>query len=256
MERKPPEPKKGAPEYMNTYGDMVTLLLCFFVLLFAMSTTDAKKFQSMVESFKGSLGVLSGGKTPSPEKVVTNSRMESKGTEFKYKKIVEKINEEIKQKIEKNMSKDEAEKMMKQIEIRQSARGIEITFGSSMLFDSGKSKIKEEALKVLESVGEQLRVLESEIVVEGHTDNIPINTALFPSNWELSANRATNVLKYILEKEPSLLGRISAAGYADTLPKSDNLSEEGRQLNRRVQIIILKSLEERVTEKNNAGGGN
>jgi chemotaxis protein MotB len=256
MERKPPEPKKGAPEYMNTYGDMVTLLLCFFVLLFAMSTTDAKKFQSMVESFKGSLGVLSGGKTPSPEKVVTNSRMESKGTEFKYKKIVEKINEEIKQKIEKNMSKEEAKKMMEQIEIRQSARGIEITFGSSMLFESGKSRIKEDALNVLESIGEQLRGLENDIVVEGHTDNIPINTGVFPSNWELSTNRATNVLKYIVQKEPSILGRISAAGYADTISKADNGNEEGRQLNRRVQIIILKSLEERVIEKNNAEGGN
>ena len=66
MRRRIPECKKGAPEFMNTYGDMVTLLLCFFVLLFAMSTTDAKKFQSMVESFKGALGVLPGGKTVSP----------------------------------------------------------------------------------------------------------------------------------------------------------------------------------------------
>ena len=101
MERKPPEVKKGAPEYMNTYGDMVTLLLCFFVLLFAMSTTDAKKFQSMVESFKGSLGVLTGGKTPSPEKVVTDSRIQAKGTEFKYKKIAKEVSESIKEKIEK-----------------------------------------------------------------------------------------------------------------------------------------------------------
>lgn len=253
MKRKPPEVKKGAPEYMNTYGDMVTLLLCFFVLLFAMSTTDAKKFESMVAAFKGSLGVLKGGKTVSPEKKITDSRINSKGVELKYKKIAENISKDI-EKIEKQLNKNVSENMKKNIEIRVTQRGIEINFGSEILFDSGKAALKSDAKKIILVLAKELSLMENKIVIEGHTDNVPIKSFLFPSNWELSTSRSVNVLRYIIEKEPSIIGRISAAGYADTIPKADNRNDEGKRLNRRVQIVILKNDEERT--KNTVEGGN
>lgn len=254
MERKPPEIKKGAPEYMNTYGDIVTLLLCFFVLLFAMSRTDIKKFQSMVNSFKGSLGVLNGGKTVLPEKGIFDNKLQAKGTELKYRRIAENISFAVKENIEKNVEKTKAKEMLKQTEVRNTGRGVEITLGNAMLFESGEAVIKKDALKVIQILASQIKTMDNNVIIEGHTDNVPINRGIFPSNWELSTTRAVNVLRYIIEKEPSIIGRISAAGYADTTPRADNRIEEGKRLNRRVQIVILKNDEERI--KNTVEGGN
>jgi chemotaxis protein MotB len=247
-EKKCPECKKGAPEFMNTYGDMVTLLLCFFVLLFAMSTTDSKKYQGMVESLKGALGVMPGGKTISPEKVVTDSRIQAKGTEFKYRKIAENIQKTI-EKTVSEMKISNKNEVMKNIEVSVTKRGINISLENTVLFESGKAEIKQEALDILGAVAVNIGNIQNEILVEGHTDNLPINNTRYPSNWELSTSRATNVLKYMLSKEEKLYGRIAAAGYADSRPKAENTSEAGRKINRRVDIVILKDTDENVLEK-------
>lgn len=258
MRRRIPECKKGAPEFMNTYGDMVTLLLCFFVLLFAMSTTDAKKFQSMVESFKGALGVLPGGKTVSPEKVVENSRIQAKGTEFKYKKMAENIDKAL-NKAAQNLKGKAGQELLKNSEVQITKRGIEISLGNTTLFDTAKSDIKPESYEILKEIAIELKNLPNEIVVEGHTDNIPINIGKYASNWELSTSRATNVLRYILKTDKELNGRISAAGYAETRPKAENNTESGRSINRRVEIVILRSNDEKIQAKigeTNIEGGN
>lgn len=248
LKKKCPIVKKGAPEFMNTYGDMVTLLLCFFVLLFAMSTTDSKKYQGMVESLRGALGVMPGGKTISPEKVVTDSRIQAKGTEFKYRKIAENIQKTI-EKTVSEMKISNKNEVMKNIEVSVTKRGINISLENTVLFESGKAEIKQEALDILGAVAVNIGNIQNEILVEGHTDNLPINNTRYPSNWELSTSRATNVLKYMLSKEEKLYGRIAAAGYADSRPKAENTSEAGRKINRRVDIVILKDTDENVLEK-------
>ena len=258
LKKKCPIVKKGAPEFMNTYGDMVTLLLCFFVLLFAMSTTDSKKYQGMVESLRGALGVMPGGKTISPEKVITDSRIQAKGTEIKYRKIAENIEKSINQTVStmKNTDKNE---LLRNVDVTVTKRGIDISLENTILFETGKADIKTEALKILEAVAKNIGNIQNEIVIEGHTDNVPINNEKFPSNWELSTARATNVLKYMLAKEKKIFGRIGAAGYAESRPKAENISAAGKELNRRVDIIILKSLEENIAEKigeNKQEGGN
>lgn len=258
LKNKCPECKKGAPEFMNTYGDMVTLLLCFFVLLFAMSTTDSKKYQGMVESLKGALGVMPGGKTISPEKVITDSRIQAKGTEFRYRKIAENIQESIEKTVSEMKIGDKNE-LLKNIEVTVTKRGINISLENTILFELGRAEIKPEALGILGAVAVNIANIQNEIVIEGHTDNLPINTIKYPSNWELSTARATNVLRYMLSKEGKLFGRVAASGYADSKPKAENRSEAGRKLNRRVDIIILKNIDENVLEKigeNKQEGGN
>lgn len=247
-EKKCPECKPGAPEYMNTYGDMMTLLLCFFVLLFAFSSLDTQKFKVLMVSFQGSLGVMPGGKTISPESLITDSRVNAKGSEIRYKMMAKNLTESL-EKIEESQQNSATESTEeKNAEVKITQRGIEITLGDRTLFDIGKSELKSGAFNILDQVIKEIKGIENEIIIEGHTDNIPINTVRFPSNWELSTARSTTVLKYMLSKSKSLRGRISASGYADTKPLASNQTLKGRQKNRRVDIVILKSINERIEE--------
>jgi chemotaxis protein MotB len=191
---------------------------------------------------------MPGGKTISPEKVVTDSRIQAKGTEFKYRKIAENIQKTI-EKTVSEMKISNKNEVMKNIEVSVTKRGINISLENTVLFESGKAEIKQEALDILGAVAVNIGNIQNEILVEGHTDNLPINNTRYPSNWELSTSRATNVLKYMLSKEEKLYGRIAAAGYADSRPKAENTSEAGRKINRRVDIVILKDTDENVLEK-------
>lgn len=242
-EKKCPPCKKGAPEYMNTYGDMMTLLLCFFVLLFAFSSMDSQKFQTIMKAFKGSLGVMKGGKTVSPEQLVTDSRIQSKGTELRFEKLAKEIQDELSNiEKEKKLKEGKEDKALEEkATVKITERGIEISLGDRTLFDLGKAKLKPEARSILKIVYSKLKGLGNNIIIEGHTDNIPINTLRFPSNWELSTTRATNVLRFLLGEDSKLRGRVSAAGYADTKPLISNETESGRRKNRRVDIVILEN---------------
>ncbi len=265
-DKKCPECKKGAPEYMNTYGDMMTLLLCFFVLLFAFSSIDSEKFETMMQAFQGALGIMKGGTTIDPQKLISNTRLKSRGTEMKFKvmaKNIQKALDELEKKYKISEMQTRSEDDTKEGEIKEAVdkieliknatvtlnqRGIKVSLGNQMLFASGKSELKSEAKLLLDGIINELRGLDNKIIVEGHTDNVPINTERFPSNWELSTGRAVNVLKYMIEQDRDLLGKISAAGYADTNPIASNEMPDGREKNRRVDIIILKNLDE-MTEK-------
>lgn len=247
-EKKCPPCKKGAPEYMNTYGDMMTLLLCFFVLLFAFSSMDSQKFQTIMKAFKGSMGVMKGGKTVSPEQLITNTRIQSKGTELKFKKLAKEIQEELdKLEKDKKIKDGEEDKALEETAtVKITQRGIEISLGDRTLFDLGKAELKDEAKNILKIVYDKLKGMENDIIIEGHTDNVPINTTRFPSNWELSTTRATNVLRFLLSQDNSLRGRISAAGYAETKPLTSNETNGGRRKNRRVDIVILESSDNKI----------
>lgn len=251
----------GLPGWMATYGDMVTLLLCFFVLLFAMSTVDANKFKNAVYAFRGTFGVMTGGATLNPADLVSSAKMEGKGSSYKYQSIAKKIKGDMekfagqekageKAKNDSDITeKDSSEAISESFTIEVTARGIVISVAEKFLFDSGKANLKENAGPVLDMVLDTIASLPNAISVEGHTDNIPINTFQFPSNWELSGARAASVVKYFLGKKPEMGDRISLAGYAETKPKAVNNTMQGRSTNRRVEILILKSIDEQYEEK-------
>lgn len=229
--RKKEEVKPGAPEWLATYGDMMTLLLVFFVLLFSMSSIDVQKFKAIVHSVSGYIGVLDSGTTVNMEPLVNNFPTDTPVEEVEeFKELFDQVTEFIEQ-------NDLEDSIM--VDINE--RGLLIRFLDKVLFDSGKADLKNSAIEILNMVSQLLMENERYIRIEGHTDNVPINTSKFPSNWELSAQRSSNVLHFLEQTKGINRNRLSVSGYADTKPIDTNDTQVGRQNNRRVDIIILRS---------------
>lgn len=251
----PKEEKGGAPEWMVTYGDLVTLLLTFFVMLFSFSTIDAQKWQSLVSSFAGGSGILDGGETlrDSPD-IGENPDIDDYfaltpgGDEYK-----EFDEHEEKERLEE----DEFIQLYRAIEgflneagipaevkISDTYTEILLRFRDSVLFDTGEADIKDEAQEVLNGIGGVLKRYDDEISrvrVDGHADIRPINTRLYPTNWELSAKRAVNVVRHFSEEEDFKASKLSAAAYGEFHPINTETTTEAMAKNRRVEIFIVKS---------------
>jgi chemotaxis protein MotB len=134
-----------------------------------------------------------------------------------------------------------------------SQRGLVVSLKEAGFFDSGSSSLKQDSYTLLNDVVSSLSSYSNSVRVEGHTDNIPISSHAFPSNWELSTARATNVLQYLTKQEDFDPGKISATGYGEYRPVSENDSEEGRRKNRRVDIVLLSDQSERNEPETLAG---
>lgn len=245
--KKPEDPKPGLPEWMATYGDLVTLLMCFFVLLFAFSSIDAQKFEAVMQSFQGSAGILSGGKSLADGPLVFNGMPEAQTTESpKESQQLEQLKEQLESYLEQN-------NLEASVQLVLEARGLLLRFKDNVLFDPGKADLKPQALQILTFLADALNSAEFAdryIRVEGHTDNVPINTDRFPSNWELSAGRASSVIRYYIENQQFRPDRFTAAGYGEYYPVGDNGTAEGRALNRRVDIVVLRNSEATEAPKN------
>lgn len=242
--RKPPEAKKGLDEWMSTYGDMMTLLLCFFVLLFAMSTVDAEKFQQMAASFSSDskitimdssntsiLDSLGNGIVAMPE-VKGDAKEENEELEKATEELV-KMSSDFKTYFAQNNLQDK-------VEVEQNEQYITLNFKDGILFDSGKAELKTDALGALNIVANELaKYPENDIKIEGHADNMPINTPRFPNNWYLSAARAISVAMYFTDTKGFSPERVSAEGFGEFRPKVPNDTPQNRSINRRVEIKIL-----------------
>lgn len=232
-----PECKPGAPEWMTTYGDMVTLLMAFFVMLFAFSNIDAQKFEQVMQSFQGSAGILSGGLTVNDNELIFEALPEQNITDSLQQ--AEENLEILKDTIQEYVELQELES---EVSVEFDTRGLIIRFKDNALFDSGSADLKTSSEEILMFIGELLNSDEFKdrsIRVEGHTDDIPIRTARFPSNWELSTTRSTNVIKFFINRGTIEPERLSASGYGEYYPIADNETREGRAKNRRVDIVIL-----------------
>jgi chemotaxis protein MotB len=233
------EDKSGSPEWMTTYSDMVTLLLCFFVLLFSFSSIDVQKFQAIMKSFQGSLGVLKGGRaiedTPYIEEGLNDDRITKQVEELEDFK---KLKEELEDYLEKNG-------MESQILLELETKGLLLRFNDNVLFDSGQASLKpkaKETLTFLSSLLTKNEFLNKYIRVEGHTDSDQIiHTIKFPTNWELSVARASNVVRFLIEETNMQPERFSASGYSQYHPVAPNDNTQNKARNRRVDIVILRS---------------
>lgn len=244
-----PECVEGAPAWMATYGDLVTLLMCFFVLLFAFSSIDAQKFEAVMQSFQGSAGILSGGKSLSEAPLVFDGMPESQTSS---QQVIEQNKlENLKEKVEEYLEQNQMEAM---VEVELEDRGLVIRFKDNVLFDPGSANVKQGSFEILDFLSELLsteELINEEIRVEGHTDNVPNISVIYPSNWELSTARATNVVRYFVERSGFTPARLSAAGYSEYHPIATNDTAEGRSANRRVDIVVIKK-----TPQVNDNGGN
>lgn len=206
-------------DWLTTYSDMVTLLLTFFVLLFSFSEIDAQKFRNIMSSFQGGTGVLDGGASLEISEEVPPFEEELEEDLEKLKEILEEYADSIGLGSEIILSVEE--------------RGLVIRFMDNVLFDSGKADLKPESIKILNALAEILNREEFKerlIKIEGHTDTDPIiYSKNFPTNWELSAIRATNVLRHLVEKENIDGNRVSSSGYSFYRPIAPNNSSENKQ---------------------------
>jgi chemotaxis protein MotB len=242
--KKTPEiPPAGAPAWMATYGDLVTLLLCFFVLLYAMSDVNEIKLQQIAASFSGNpILITENSGSDGINEMLGNGIMEMPN----IPKNVEKENKE-KQEAQEQLAKMASEfktyfaenDANEFIEVELNEDYIVLNFKDGILFDVGKSSIRQEALNILKAVAIELEInSENDIEILGHTDNDPINTIQFPNNWTLSASRAINVGLYFIEQGNIIPSRISAVGKGEYFPISPNDTPENKASNRRVEIFI------------------
>jgi chemotaxis protein MotB len=232
--RKHDEEHENAERWLLTYADLITLLLAFFIMMYVFSKKDAYKYDEVASHlktiFSGGTGIAGKGSVTATSPIDMPSRGASSG--------------EIKRQLEGEfLDKNRDESGRESISVLSDERGIVIRVLDKAFFDEGKAELKEGAKSALDKIVPIIKGVENHIRIEGHTDNVPINTSEFKSNWELSVRRATEVVRYFIEKRGLPPERISATGYAEYRPISQNNSPKNRALNRRIEIIVAKSKE-------------
>ena len=291
-QKKPEDPPAGSPAWMATFSDLMNLLLCFFVLLFSMSSVDAEKYQQIVNSFQNTFSIFTNGGSSVGDGVMvsngvsqlnelstffnsmgkvqegqtdnkqaedaTNTASENKTNDSPNNQsgqAEEKDAEEAKatleeaqleaserlyEKIEEAL---EEENLSREIDIDFTTQYVSLTMNGALLFDSGSATIKEESIPILDKVGRILeRYAESTIDIEGHTDNVPINSGRFASNNALSDARSVSVFEYLLQTANLNPAEMKHSGRGEYVPIADNSTPEGRAKNRRVEIRIYNEL--------------
>jgi len=246
------EPEKHAnhERWLVSYADFITLLFAVFVVLYAMGQSDKKKVEEVMQAIQQSFGMATSGTAPKvnviPSQAVTiipSLKPEIKVTppgrtrsgQVKTR-ADEKDFRQIKSAIEAYLVKQGAQS---KVSLEITRRGLIVSLKEAGFFNSGQANIKPEAYELINTIAEVMTQYNNPLRLEGHTDNIPISTAQFPSNWELSTARATNGLKYLLKNFNVDPNKISATGYAEFRPIADNATPEGRARNRRVDLVML-----------------
>ena len=264
--KRPEDPPKGAPAWQSTFSDLMNLLLCFFVLLFSMSTVDAEKFQLVIASLSSSISIMpAGGTSIGDGKLVgagvsqlefldkyyndlVNSKShtesttegEEKNAEEQYEQMElsesEKMSEEIEKQLE-NTSLEDA------VDVDFNAEYVQLSLNGALLFESGKAEIMQEAYPVVNKISTILASYQNNLIeVEGHTDNVPVSSrSRFESNDVLSMYRALSVADYIRTNTNLDPSHIKSSGRGDYDPVADNTTADGRARNRRVEIKVYNS---------------
>ena len=247
--------EKGAPKWMVTYSDMVTLILVFFILLFSMSQIDSVKFEEISESFRNRM-IFDFFPSPVPMDNPTESTsVKEQGQDSSEYELP--VSEENKDEVDSisdaSQENDSLNELMFEVEnyldenalnnvvsANRSERGVVLVLQDSILFDPGEAEILPSALPFLTKVGNLLAQIDNDIKVEGHTDDIPMSSFRYPSNWELSGARAGSVVRFLVDENSLNERRFSISGYSDTEPIVPNDNANNRSKNRRVELVILE----------------
>jgi chemotaxis protein MotB len=258
-------PPEGLPAYMGTFADLMSLLMCFFVLLLSFAEMDALKYKMVVKSLENAFGVqreIAANEVPKGVSIIAQEFSPSDPKPTPLKKIKQetveddrdflkiKVDaEELKKKQEEEIKK-EAEEFKKTLqgEIDQGLIDVETELNRIVIrirekgsFLSGDARLNRGFIPILDKIHDVLVKTDGKIAVAGHTDNIPIRTPRYRSNWELSTSRATSVVHQLLKFGQMAPERFVLEGYAETQPLAPNDTKENRAKNRRVEIIVLKS---------------
>ncbi len=273
MAKKPEEIKPGLPAWQGTFGDLMNLLLCFFVLLFSMATMDAAKFEEVAASFSSAFSVFSGGEMAIGKgaligdgvsqltelsSYITSMGLAQSGEdsdsdetavgEMEQQELMEaaeaeqlEASAELAEKIEQALDQGEIDNL---VDLNYTSQYVELTIQGSILFDSGKVELKQDVLPVLDKVGQILETYAGGTIdIEGHTDNVPMSGGgKYANNDELSSGRALAVFNYLVENTTLDPAKLVHTGRGQYIPIADNSTDEGRARNRRVEIKIYNPL--------------
>ena len=273
MAKKPEEIKPGLPAWQGTFGDLMNLLLCFFVLLFSMASMDAAKFEEVAASFSSAFSIFSGGEMAIGKgaligdgvsqltelsSYITSMGLAQSGEdsdseedavgEMEEKELLNAAEEaqmeasqELAEKIQEALEEGEIEN---EVSLNYTSQFVQLTIQGSILFDSGKVEIKDDAIPVVEKVGQILETYAGgTIEIEGHTDNVPMSSGgKYSNNDELSSGRALTVFNYLVENTNLDPAKLIHTGRGEYDPIADNSTDEGRARNRRVEIKIYNPL--------------
>lgn len=275
--RKPEDPPAGLAPWMATFSDLMNLLLCFFVLLFSMSSISEEKFQEFVASMSSAFSILDGGASAIGDGILIsngvsqlneldeyinstgkNADSDTSSDQFEQYEANGDAQEELFQKAQEILedqglkeNEEKAERILEdvnesnlgdQIEVNFTSEYVLLSLKGAFLFDSGKAAIRDEATDALDHVGAILERYGGSIIeIEGHTDNVPMHSAQYANNNELSSARALSVFDYLLEHSSLNPAMIKHSGRGEYVPVADNGTEAGRAKNRRVEIRIYNS---------------
>jgi len=241
--------------WLITYADMITLLMVLFIVLFAMGQTDLAKYKKLRHSLSksfggpdqlalldGGTGINSGGASPegiTPHELAANAALAASNQRIVAWQTEKAVLDHTKAALQRAFAThDDPVVSDPEIEVRVESRGLIISINSDeVLFAAGSAILRSQGQGILDRISTQIVALPNPVVVEGHTDNVPI-TGTYPSNWELSTARASSVLRDLMERHHLPTTRAGAAGFADQRPIATNTTSQGRAHNRRVEIVV------------------
>jgi chemotaxis protein MotB len=234
---------------MVSFADFMTLLFALFVVLFAISNVDEDKLEQVADSVQTAFGVMDhsgetllphpGGKVQPipgvipPKKKATQEDSKPSAAASKAQTQDKALAERLQQLVTQQAG------LSASVALRQEARGVVLQLNDTLLFDSGSSALRPAARRELATLARELSRLKQPLRIEGHTDNVPVRGSGYTSNWDLSAARATSVLRFLLDATSLPPAGFSVAGYGEFRPIASNASATGRAKNRRVDIVIL-----------------
>lgn len=249
--RRREEEHENHERWLVSYADFITLLFAFFVVMYAISSVNEGKYKvlsnSLTNAFKNTTAEPGG----QPIAVIQGAAVLPVKPVAKPDKLVEQKKVEQRQKM-KNVADDIKNALQPliaqgKVKLLETSRGVTVEINDSVLFPAGQARLQPASVSAMQAIAQVLAASDFPITIEGHTDNIPISTAQFPSNWELSAMRATSVLRLFNDGGVGA-ERLTAIGYGDTRPVETNTTPEGRARNRRVSILIDSNRPEEPTE--------
>lgn len=250
--RRREEEHENHERWLVSYADFITLLFAFFVVMYAISSVNEGKYKVLSDSLTNAFRNITAVEGGQPILVTPGSPPLVQKPVGKPDKLVSDPKRGEQQQKMRNIAKeimDALQPLVAQGKVRllETSRGVTIEINDSVLFPAGQAKLQPASMSAMLAIAEVLARTDFPITIEGHTDNLPINTAQFPSNWELSAVRATTVLRLFNDGGVGA-ERLTAIGYGDTRPVETNTTAEGRARNRRVSILIDSNRPEEPTE--------
>lgn len=247
--------KKKHPEHINlerwliSYADFITLLFATFVVLYALSQVDFKGFSQLEDSIKkafeapslmeGSQGIMS----DASDSIFNTSQGEQMIAPLMMEYMSQKYEEQAMMEIVQNVTQEMKNGDISDVDVYETDRGVVIRLHGNYLFKPGSAELTSQAKVKLQKVGAIIakKFILHNIRVEGHTDNQPQHTAMYPSNWELSSARSSSIIRFFISEFGFMPSVFTAVGFADTRPLASNKSSSGKATNRRVEILILKN---------------